>query len=1130
MSNKNTPKYKIITLNPQIILEHFVIVEKNNKCELEYNLDFSKGSISQNQAIMLTDEYSENPLFAQLRYCLESKAGDKSKEDKRQLLERAIFFLDFEEMFSKNAELKKPYDFSKTEWKREELLGDSINDKMLFLFKNGFQLAYEDCKVHYVPFDGSASMSRACRICFIDEALKAVMDERLCLGMDLSKIQVKPHKYFAYRGLYLTDCERVDEIAGLALDENTVVVIDDSTHYYLSGKEPGSVVVPVITAKEQDDSYWNVRKEENCPKINAFDGEGFISKKFSEMINTSCKKVGATSYQVRMPFTKGMLHTVDYHEFFKEYGNLKVDEPYLIKDVYGVERDLKKAHIILTKSMFKCFDWLKDYASQNKLEDPMAFFFARMKKYNHGLYIAKTNLSLVAQKVKINYQYLCTLNLTKDEFKSLVRDHISYIEEIKNNPNLQREILLGERPKKEEVTWKVALSKNKAFLREAFVRDKIKWLIDSYYKEIYMGQLRVDGENRFLSGDLLALLIDMLIKHNKLANDAGVKNNIDLLKKQGIRKAKFLLPKPCIKLCSKKAYAFLRNPHLSRNEECAMQPYIAKKDSIHMKYFGELSGVVMVSYQSLAPMVLGGADFDGDMVKVISNKTIVNAVERGKENCGEIVMIPSASEALVYTPKQVEYQHVKDMYGNRVGQISNIAIRLGTKVYASENYEPAFDNTGKRVRTSPAECTLLTGLEIDAAKNGKHPDKNIDELAAEFKGKSDDYISTLDKMKTYYKIAEKYPTRNKMQKKLTWESVEKAGKKYDLIFSIWDAKEKISIKNSGDENVANIECLPGMYLEALYDRDKNKKSVKRTPAAELFAFPQEEANVDMDMEALYKAYSSLAERYSYIKMLVKASEKRKWLGRATNILKKQYDTIYAIDGETRNSIMNTYSYIYEVVDEVYGEDYELLQQEMNQSIERLEEMQWICTKKEEREEKLLQIMPKRLGELMDDKAVVDILTNFDESGYYILYYLLKDLEDVKVTTLQKEEAVPYKHKVELDGASAESMAYKKAYDYLFVTFKEAIGNNMEAYAAKQELLNRAKKYIREELKQDYASVAGTVYKMNPGFFWKMFAVNGKEIDITNLVVCDKEYRKWEENQGYEEAFNGPENEEDLNFC
>ena len=132
----------------------------------------------------MTDEYNENPLFAQMRYHLEKAKGDK------ELLIKSLFFVDFAEMFQRNAGLKKPYDFSKKQWTKEELFGDNINDKMYFLFKNGFYVQYEEEKVHYIPFDGSASMLRACRISFIDERMKAAIDERLCLGMDFSTIQV----------------------------------------------------------------------------------------------------------------------------------------------------------------------------------------------------------------------------------------------------------------------------------------------------------------------------------------------------------------------------------------------------------------------------------------------------------------------------------------------------------------------------------------------------------------------------------------------------------------------------------------------------------------------------------------------------------------------------------------------------------------------------------------------------------------------------------------------------------------------------------------------------------------------------------------------------------------------------
>ena len=352
MGNSKTQKYKIITLNPQVVLDYFTVVKKYTKFEMEYCLDFTKGG-SKNRVIMMTDEYNENPLFEQMRYQLETK---NEQQDKKQLLIDKIIFLDFARLFQTNSDLKKDYDFSKKKWTKEELFLGASNDKMYFLFKNGFYIQYENKKVHYVPFDASASMLRACRISFIDEELKEAMDERLSLGIDFSTVQVRPHKYFAYRGLYLTDCIRIKNDEKLVLDENTVIVLDDSNHYYLSGSKPGKVVVPVITAMENDDAYWDIKKTEENPKMNSFDGEGMISGTYAALLNEKNKTIGATSYQIRMPFIKGMLHKVNFHDFFKEYGKMSNDTPYYIKDVYGIKRDINKAHIILTKSMFKCYD------------------------------------------------------------------------------------------------------------------------------------------------------------------------------------------------------------------------------------------------------------------------------------------------------------------------------------------------------------------------------------------------------------------------------------------------------------------------------------------------------------------------------------------------------------------------------------------------------------------------------------------------------------------------------------------------------------------------------------------------------------------------------------------------------
>ena len=109
MGNSKTQKYKIITLNPQVVLDYFTVVKKYTKFEMEYCLDFTKGG-SKNRVIMMTDEYNENPLFELMRYQLETK---NEQQDKKQLLIDKIIFLDFARLFHTNSVLKKDYDFSK---------------------------------------------------------------------------------------------------------------------------------------------------------------------------------------------------------------------------------------------------------------------------------------------------------------------------------------------------------------------------------------------------------------------------------------------------------------------------------------------------------------------------------------------------------------------------------------------------------------------------------------------------------------------------------------------------------------------------------------------------------------------------------------------------------------------------------------------------------------------------------------------------------------------------------------------------------------------------------------------------------------------------------------------------------
>ena len=191
---------------------------------------------------------------------------------------------------------------------------------------------------------------------------------------------------------------------------------------------------------------------------------------------------------------------------------------------------------------------------------------------------------------------------------------------------------------------------------------------------------------------------------------------------------------------------------------------------IYDKYFGSLTGIVMVPRHSVLPLCLGGADFDGDLVSIVYNQDVVDAVASGvfvkakTELFGEVQMrnlpvieIPSTLSEKTSIKEHVPYEHIKNTFSNRIGQISDAAISIGQMEYGhvliedsqskTEAWEQSVENESKEEKYSKpscAMCTILTGLEIDAAKNGEHP--NLDSILSNDIEKCS-YIKFLHKFK-----------------------------------------------------------------------------------------------------------------------------------------------------------------------------------------------------------------------------------------------------------------------------------------------------------------------------------------------------------------------------------------------
>ena len=697
--------------------------DKYGNYKVEFKYDLSNKNPMGRDIISSEDTFADNALFFQLRKIL--KANSKPEVD-QSLMRSTLIFIDFKEVFSNDygkiwSSVQWPLN---TPAKNNLLKEEALPYRMQLLFKDGLFLSFdgENFK-NFVPFDKSSSMARSCQITFIDSQVKEILDRRLMLDMDFIGKKLVLSKFYAYRGLYISSASRIEIDSKFPLNEETVIVLKDCE----------KTLSKSVFGASKSDKLWIYETKEKKLKLNLFDGEGLISPDFAEYISNFLQRnynypSPSHSFQIRMPFTKGVLHDVDFNKFFAEYIPVE-NSQWLIKDFFGITRDLRKTKIILTKSMFKFAKWMKDYLP---VPDPMKYFFEKFAEYDHALYVTNTEARLFNPgRVRFNYQFLSTLDLSNEDFNSLVADHLKLIDSLPEkfvaNSSLfsadetyddveSDEIIL--RSSMARTTCLKALAKNPNFIKDhkvKSIRDDIK---KSYECNLGLGRLEVEGEQRFLSCDLLFLLIKILESVENIKLDDAKKK---ALYKECLYQDKFFMPDGKLSIKPDKKYVFLRNPHLSRNEQVLLRAFVKRK-SLHEKYFFHLKGVVMLSANSTDARALGGADFDGDLVKVIPDKRIVQAVKKGKVDKNlPPIEIPSTGSEPDLLSEKIPLRVIVDTFANKVGLVSNWAVELAKKEYSSEIVE-------EKYKDACAKCTIVVGLEIDAAKTGSHPEENIKEI------------------------------------------------------------------------------------------------------------------------------------------------------------------------------------------------------------------------------------------------------------------------------------------------------------------------------------------------------------------------------------------------------------------
>ena len=765
----------------------------------------------------------DNAIFFQTMCVLHGNEYKQPNEDTViSDLSDVLLYLDFKGIFDRDSDNPKTA---------------LIQKKTESMFRpEGITLDFGHGEMRYLAFERSGSMSRNATLSIVRADIYEELYRRMMVGMTIGDCQLS--KFYAYNGLLFSGGTRIE--TDLLWEQDGIVVIDNPTAVY---PDIDVITVEDTTGVGNVRNYERVEKKSDI-KVTLFDGEGVISPELAEEIDKKfCGKHIHTSFQIRMPYIKGMVHEVDFHGLLRE---ATVTE---ITDMWGISHPIERVRMILTKSQFKGCGWM----TENGLT--FSEYLDRCRNYRHALYITGVNNTENEQYTDLNYQFLSTLALSADQFRpadkpfdlteQLSDESESWLtkttEEVYyrllNDEWFQFDYYVDHAPKSPKSRrYRLAemLHRNDLLLAEKVYQKEFDHAADMILQSYARGNLLVRGKVAYLSADLALFLAELLKPYT-----AGNRNAEEIYRQLLESRPHYTT---AYGLSGSHMTALLRNPHIAKNEEAVVcsPSHIC---NIRRKYFSHLNGVVMIEPQSLIAERLGGADYDGDMVKVIYEPVICESIaSHYKATTGKsedrfsnrnnlpLLSIPTAAPQIRNANDwYARFETVKSTFSSRVGQISNAALDRSMVAYD----ESADDETREQNRKETETLAILTGLEIDSAKSGIKPD-----LSA--------YLDSKTAKRSHY-----------LKYKRLLEDAEARPAWYEDTFS--EKMKKYIESTDWDSVTANVEKLP--YYAYMLKKNTPRKVPKPAPSSELFTFakyPNWQDSLDM---ALFEPIKELIDTY-----------------------------------------------------------------------------------------------------------------------------------------------------------------------------------------------------------------------------------------------------------------------------
>ena len=386
---------------------------------------------------------------------------------------------------------------------------------------------------------------------------------------------------------------------------------------------------------------------------------------------------------LRCAWTKGMTFTFDYIKFAEEVVGASDDcpEKYLIKDIWGQERDIRDSELIITESQLKlwnCYDSWEDY-------------YNKCLENKYTIRVAKTAPHEVDNVRQLNYQFIQSLNLSNDDIQELIAPTVNEIKDtIGLDPRKSIVYLCGKNLKEANIKYTDAAARalmaNQDTIKDPYIRNRIKKMINKRIREAKIGVLDVCGNFQIISGDIYALCESMfglevhgLLKAGEIYSKYW-KNN-------GVKRV----------MCARAPMS---------NEHSLVSQDICYDENVE-DWFKYMDTVAIVNAWDTMPMALNGFDFDGDLLFTTNSPPLL----RNQKNLPALNCIQYNASKVVVTEADVIKAN-KNGFGSKIGSITN---RITAITSLMANYDPG--STEYEILRYRTQCgQALQQEEIDKAK------------------------------------------------------------------------------------------------------------------------------------------------------------------------------------------------------------------------------------------------------------------------------------------------------------------------------------------------------------------------------------------------------------------------------